>query len=224
MHPEYSSISTLIEDICSLHDSFSRDFLGKIKVTEAEEMNLKNQQVRNVIVDEPRIIKFQFMKYLQWHHEMLSRLFTHIEYEYEFSHLDFRSRVKQKDSIVNKLLFYRYEKDEKGKVALNKCLNDLLGFRIIVDDFNHRCEGFDNICKEFKRHYKIHNNDASKEKENYFATHVYFYGKNQYFPWELQIWSARDAKQNEISHTGHKSKREYINWPQAYKVSNEYEK
>jgi Region found in RelA / SpoT proteins len=218
MHPEYGSIRTLIADICSLHDSFSRDFLGIIDGNEV--FNLKKKQVRNMIVDEPRVINHHFMEYLQKYHELLGRLIVNIEYEYDYMHLDFRLRIKQKDSIVNKLLHYRYGKSEEGQVALNKCLNDLLGFRIIVNDFNHFCSDFESICIELKNQYKIEHKNSTKD--GYVATHVYFYGDNKYFPWELQIWNSNDANNNVISHKEHKSKRDYINWPQAYKESNEY--
>ncbi|MGO8609138.1 hypothetical protein ACC848_39940, partial [Rhizobium johnstonii] len=45
-----------------------------------------------------------------------------------------RYRIKQAESISEKLLYYMTDVHEFGKVPLNKCLNDLLGFRILVID------------------------------------------------------------------------------------------
>lgn len=213
-----SLIQTLINDICSLHESFSRDFFNEPGTV----INMKKTEVRNVIFDEPQIIQISFLQLIQKYHDFLGKLIIYIDYEYDYKDLDFRLRIKQKDSIVNKLFHYKFGKTEEGKIPINKCVNDLLGFRIIIEDFEHNCTDFINMCDVLKQNYKINHIDSSKD--GYKATHIYFLGKNNYFPWELQIWNSADELQNELSHKEHKSKREYINWPQVYFDSTEFQK
>ncbi|KFM93028.1 hypothetical protein [Paenibacillus macerans] len=216
MAANYQSIGKLIEEVCDLHGDVSRVFFSK---GNNKSINLKKKQVRDVIFDGPKNISSDFLYSIDQYLEMLNRLIVQMEYEYYYSHWDFRSRIKQKESVVNKLFYYRFGKDILGEVPINKCLNDLLGFRIIVDGFEHSdCRELDDICNRIKDKYKINIIDSSKH--GYKGTHIYFYGENNFFPWELQIWNPADTKQNEQLHKEHKSKRQYIYWPQEY-VSND---
>lgn len=56
-------------------------------------------------------------------------------------------------------------------------------------------------------------------KGSYNGTHIYIYGSNFTFPWELQIWDSNDSSANEQSHSEHKAKRAYISWLQIYAES-----
>lgn len=78
-------------------------------------------------VRDQNIVESNFLSYVQSYYDLLRGVLVNTAYEYEYEHLDFRSRIKQKDSILNKLLYYKDEKNEQGKVPINKCLNDLLG-------------------------------------------------------------------------------------------------
>ncbi|WP_052088298.1 hypothetical protein [Paenibacillus wynnii] len=218
MSQAYDKICKLISAICYEHDKFSQAYLDTY---EDSALNLKKKEVKDIMISDHEIIKYSFLQLIQDYLDQLGNLVVDLEYEYEYEDLDFRLRIKQKDSIVNKIYHYKFGKNEEGKVPLNKCLNDLLGLRIIVNSFDHNCEDFKSICENLKKDYKMTKINSSKDK--YKATHVYFYGNNKYFPWELQIWDSSDSQQNETSHKEHKSKREYINWPQMYAKSNEYE-
>ncbi len=86
-------------------------------------------------------------------------------------------------------------------------MNDLLGFRISLEGFDHECEEFKKMCRIIKKFYKIKYIDSSKGE--YKATHIYFYGNNnKFYPWELQIWLPEDFQTNYDSHEKHKQ--EYI--------------
>ena len=108
-------------------------------------------------------------------------------------------RIKQLNSIEYKI--YRYNVGElRGKVPINKCLNDLFGMRIIMDDsFTH---------DDLKEHI-----DASKKE--YVASHLYIKPSNQLFPWELQIWKKEDERNNLESHKLYKQ--DYTSWENEYK-------
>ena len=117
------------------------------------------------------------------------------------------SRVKTLNSIQYKIQNY-YLNHENGEIPLKKCLNDIFGIRIILDEkvdyFNIR-----NIIKlEFPELKCINSN-----KMSYYAVHIYFGNdNNKNFQWELQIWDKEHEKKNLESHT--KYKQDYTKWEQ----------
>ena len=121
------------------------------------------------------------------------------------------SRVKAQNSIEYKIYNYMTEKHEYGEVALNKCLNDLYGLRIIFkEDVEYNIiKNF--IDEKYKKTLKCY--DASKE--DYVATHVYFKEDNYSFQWELQIWDKSHYDSNIISHEHYKQ--DYTKWEEENK-------
>lgn len=118
-------------------------------------------------------------------------------------------RIKQLNSIEYKI--YRYNVGElRGKVPINKCLNDLFGMRIIMDDsFTH-----DDLKEHIEESYlDMKLTDASKKE--YVASHLYIKPSNQLFPWELQIWKKEDERNNLESHKLYKQ--DYTSWENEYK-------
>lgn len=91
-------------------------------------------------------------------------------------------------------------------MAINKCLNDIIGFRLIFK----RDEDFKKIISYIKNKYSnIKCIDSSKNK--YIAVHLYFTNDNNYlFRWELQLWNSSDEYNNKESHE--KYKQEYTNY------------
>jgi|GEM_PF-438440 len=217
----YDNIKGIILEICKLHNEFSNKWVNSGSF---EFINLKRKLITDIsqVIDDRGvfILDNSFYSLIKNYVYKLEKLVIDIDFEYTYSDLDFRLRVKQNESIVNKLKYYRVGKEDKGRYPLNKCLNDLLGFRIIIDDFDHDCVYFDALCESIKSEYKIRKRNSSKN--NYKATHIYFYGEsNTYFPWELQIWNSNDEAQNEHSHRIHKQ--EYTKWANIYKNSTEIE-
>ncbi|MEW4368645.1 hypothetical protein [Paenibacillus kandeliae] len=220
MKTQNAQIQQLIKELCLLHQESSKSFFES---TSCASVNFKKKQVRDIINDTTGTIETSFLKLIDEYHENLGDLIVDMEQEYDYSCFDFRSRIKQKESILNKLIYYRYGKDEQGKSALLKCLNDMLGCRIIVNEFDHEGTDCYSILNDIGIDYKIDGRNASKGND-YRASHIYFYGQNIYFPWELQIWLPKDSQKNEQSHKEHKSKRAYISWPDDYNQPIEYEK
>lgn len=118
-------------------------------------------------------------------------------------------RIKQLNSIEYK--FSRYNTgDLKGKVPINKCLNDLFGVRIIIDSsFTH-----DDLADHLKAKYSMLKL-TNASKNGYIASHLYFMMDNQLFPWELQIWQKQDEMNNLASHKLYKQ--DYTSWENNYK-------
>lgn len=123
-----------------------------------------------------------------------------------------RSRAKTINSIDQKLELYNSSDHQNGNVPIIKCLNDLLGFRIIIDDdFTfYDIQNFIETNYSNIEGYKLRCIDSSKN--GYYATHIYFTvkGSNYYFPCELQVWKKCDEKNNILSHKIYKQ--EYTNW------------
>ena len=68
-------------------------------------------------------------------------------------------RIKQLNSIEYKI--YRYNVGElRGKVPINKCLNDLFGMRIIMDDFFTH----DDLKEHYRRKLSRYEADRRFEK------------------------------------------------------------
>lgn len=114
------------------------------------------------------------------------------------------SRVKAQNSIVYKLENY-CSYHESGKIPLKKCVNDLLGIRIVInEEFVYR--DIKDYMEENFPQYKC----IDSSKLSYKATHIYFEKGNFFFPWELQVWMAKDEKSNFASHKEYKQ--EYTKW------------
>lgn len=100
------------------------------------------------------------------------------------------SRVKALNSIQYKIENYQVN-HENGKIPLKKCLNDIFGFRIILEE---------EIDFEYIKNY-VNSNFSdlkciSSIKGEYKAVHIYFGNDdNTNFQWELQIWD----RKNEVS-------------------------
>lgn len=140
---------------------------------------------------------------------------NHLDIKIAFDKLNLQSevnsRVKAQNSIEFKINNYMTDKHEYGEVALNKCLNDLYGIRII---FNENVEY--NDIKTFideKYNGKLKCYDASKG--DYVATHIYFKEDNYSFQWELQIWDVAHYKSNIVSHEHYKQ--DYTKWEEENK-------
>lgn len=123
------------------------------------------------------------------------------------------SRIKSRNSVEEKLSVYSGTGENFN---VNKCLNDLFGIRIIIDDDL----SFDSIFNLFRDNKDVKCIDSSKPKhsnpKDYTATHIYFRSKgNTHFQWELQIWRTKDEVQNQKSHKGHRFR--YTTWEKVRK-------
>ena len=119
-------------------------------------------------------------------------------------------RIKAVNSIQYKIKNYT-KTHENGKIPINKCLNDILGFRIVLEEKIKYNEIDDIISKKFKDIKCI-----LSSKGDYVAVHLYFGKGNRYvFPWELQIWDKPHEESNYLSHS--KYKQAYTKWEEENK-------
>lgn len=216
------TIETLINELLSLYLTVSEKWRQN---EEYLSFNQKRVQVCDVIeclksVNDIQleVLKNQYIDNILKYKGFLNYYFLEsqtVDFESVFKDLNLSSRVKFTNSIINKLYYYGNQKKEKGKVSLNKCLNDLMGYRIIINqdidfedlfyELNDKYQGEKNIriIKSFRGDYK--------------AIHLYFKLSNQFYSWELQIWLKKYERSNLESHKIHKQS--YKNWEIFYKES-----
>lgn len=181
--------------------------------------NLKKTQVRHVCSSNPDnidgFINEDFLKYIDDYKFSLGSLYAKILLRLEDeAGLTIGGRIKNDDSILLKLHRKRFE--DGGKFALNKYLNDLLGFRLIDSDFDKNITDFSHHIDSLKEQKMRFVHRYREIGDNYKGYHVYFMGVGaMYFPMELQIWDEKQEKVNLASHETYK--KDYTYWPQIYK-------
>lgn len=111
-------------------------------------------------------------------------------------------RVKSPESIIEKL--NRMNERDNGNFPINKCLNDILGYRIIDNNYNNNINGIIKLIERFKEE-KFRIKPVDRNLDSYKAYHIYFRGgSNMHFPIELQLWDKKDELSNRESHKKHK--------------------
>ena len=128
----------------------------------------------------------------------------------ELFELDINRRLKNSRSIHLKLFKYLV-KEGGGKYPINKCLNDLLGYRFIF----HSDLTLDDVYREIEHYINENYSDnmvkiQNASKLDYKALHIYFKISNQCFPCELQVWLQKDHSNNVKSHRI--QKQAYLDW------------
>lgn len=193
-------ILDLAKKINHLHKTFGEEWITE------ESVNLKTKRIEHICFEES-FIDSSFYNYAMKYIQKVARFSVENVYSID-SPYRLVSRTKSPDSIVAKIMYYRHEKSERGRVSINKCLNDLLGLRIFVSGFAHE-ENTKKLGEMLAKYsIKVHNSC----KGEYRATHLYFQNKNnRLFPWELQIWNQEDEEKNLASHAVHKQ--DYTTWP-----------
>lgn len=127
---------------------------------------------------------------------------------------DISSRIKVKDSYIDKLIRYN-SGPLNGKVKLSKCLNDLYGLRLIFKDSQPLWLWIEEINAYYQSRgiKNIRAIDASK-KVSYKAVHIYFSALPRYPSWEVQLWNPEDAARNRKLHETYKTG--YLSHPEKY--------
>ncbi len=166
-------------------------------------INMKKIRVEDVYKNEKYLIYvFNYRKYISDNITELVETIQNIVFQNTIN-----TRIKALNSIQYKIQNYK-QNHENGKIALKKCLNDVFGIRIILNDNIDYKKIKKYINKEFPKLKCI----ESKRNE-YQAVHVYFGNDDNYkFQWELQIWNKKDEIKNLESHK--KYKQDYVKWEQ----------
>lgn len=208
----YDDLKKLIDYIqCAYHKT--NELWKTINVTP---IHLKKKLVSDIEINPVGTIYTTIQQYVQFLNERSTSILFDLALFYGGN---VNARVKAPNSIEYKIQNYKSEKHAFGKVPINKCLNDLFGFRIFFDKpvSLSDIENFIDNTYSQGTHYIDKCIDSSKLE--YKAVHVYFREDNFTFPWELQIWCASDVENNFASHK--KYKQEYTYWEKQNKEMKE---
>lgn len=96
------------------------------------------------------------------------------------------SRFKSDDSIYRK-----YEKTLKNNGGFKQCFNDVLGFRLYMEEYP----------TEFPEYYRVVDlRNGKLIDDGYRAIHLYYQRDNRAYPIEIQLWCGKDYQFNVWSH------------------------
>ena len=96
------------------------------------------------------------------------------------------SRFKSDDSIYRK-----YEKTIKNNGGFKQCFNDVLGFRLHMEEYP----------TEFPEYFRVVDLRKGKATDDgYRAIHHYYQRDNRAYPIEIQLWCGKDFQYNVWSH------------------------
>ncbi|MEY4978826.1 MAG: hypothetical protein RLZZ352_1096 [Pseudomonadota bacterium] len=182
-----SQVKQLVCEINRLHNEFSNDYFETGKI---EKINL-SRTIRHVPA--PHIYRYR----LTLHESINDYLMTaNIDIKYFY-------RVKTRESIDDKIERFA---SRENQYPVHNWLNDIFGARIVLDA--DEIEAVTNLLDEWQETLGL-KNWYFRETGGYRGLHVYFKNKsNFYFPWELQIWDAKDIQSNIQNHE--KFKRNFV--------------
>lgn len=197
-----NDLKSLIDYIQTVYGEVTEEWMN----SEAIKINLKKSQVADIDVD--GVAYKSIVEYVQLLNERCAAITLRLSF---VCSCQVTARVKAQNSIEYKIQNYKTERHEFGRVPINKCINDLFGVRIILDE----PVAFEQICAFIENTYQGKYKCIDSSKLDYKAVHLYFRGTNQAFPWELQIWNSCDVESNFASHK--KYKQEYTTWEKESK-------
>lgn len=164
-------------------------------------INLRSKKVKAIYCDE------NLFSYISKYRSFINEkgVFLSLRFQKIATVNQISSRVKNINSVQYKIQNY-IETHSNGEIAINKCLNDLFGIRMIFKD----SITFEEISLFIKQNFP-ELKCLNSSKGEYVATHIYFgKGKNSNFQWELQIWDKAHEESNFSSHAEYKQG--YTKW------------
>ena len=199
-------LDKLIEFIYNKHDIISKDWK---KDKRYKPINMKKIQVADVVLNN------ELLDIIYDYRNFISNYYTDLLNDISLLKLNnqVELRIKAYSSLQDKInRYYAEKKHEYGKISINKCVNDILGIRLIFNEAKNLQEVMNYINKKYNNLKSI---DSSKD--GYVATHVYFMkNDNLKFQWELQLWNKKDVENNKECHE--KYKQEYTKFENTSEV------
>lgn len=150
----------------------TEDLLKSISYTSQFSQSLKTLSLRNTAIDK---ILSDVNRYRDFYTKML------FEHDSLIS-----SRFKSDDSIMRK-----YEKTLRTNGGFKQCFNDVLGFRIHLDQYPDRFPDYFRVVDLRK---------GKKIDDGYRAIHLYYQRDSHSYPIEVQLWCEDDFLFNIWSH------------------------
>lgn len=193
-------LSILIKSFSSMFSDFNQTYYSDCP----HDLNLKNTYVSKCEFDSN--FRQTIINYLQGVTDFILDSDTFFALQStQFG--KFRSRTKSVESIYAKIHHYAKRENSEGGAAVNKCLNDLFGSRIILPNVKDNLELIMETLNGLKTEGIIWRYYIRDKNDGYFAIHCYFREDNFKFPWELQIWDYEDEESNIKSHSAHENQK-----------------
>lgn len=173
----------------------------------SQRINLKKKCICDIYNIKKSEFTLEFIKYINSFKEIAEDIEFDLICEFgqniqTTENFKFISRIKTTESLIQKVL--KKMKEDEGKFSINKCINDLLGLRIIDGDYKENKKYIDNIIEELKKAgFKIKNIERDLVT-GYKAYHIYIIRNNYTFPIEIQIWDKEHEQKNIDLHSKHK--------------------
>lgn len=194
-------ISQLIISINKIQLDFYKDIGSQDLIPK---INYKKNQISHLVTDKK--LSNSFFDYLTGYYFFASQLINSdiiAELSDQYSDLNLTMRLKSIVSLQNKIEKY-YHGKLLGKTPIQKCVNDIIGFRIILNQDCSKNPSFIQMCDDHRRK-NIIRKYYFKEDSGYRGMHIYFNAQsNLFLPWELQVWYDEDEAANYRSHRKYK--------------------
>lgn len=176
-----------------------------------KKINLNKKQICDIYNLENGEITSEFKDYIDsfsdiaedLKFELLCDLVENVEFTEGFK---FTSRIKTRESLIQKIL--KKMREDDGKFSIKKCINDLLGLRIIDIDYKNNKDHIDSVLEDLKNDGINIRNIERNLSTGYKAYHIYIIRNNNTFPIEVQIWDKEHEEKNIELHSKHKE--EYV--------------
>ncbi len=123
---EIEKIVQLINNIGEYHKTFSNNFYKN----NDSNINLKKTTIDKILKETS--YNGLFMDLIDEYIKLISKEILVSEIRSNSSKFTIRFRGKNRESVLNKLYYYRFDRDE-FQIPIQKCLNDIMGFRIILE-------------------------------------------------------------------------------------------
>lgn len=202
MRNVYDDLKALIDSIQAVYTSFTNEWLEETN----SKINLKKTLVSDIDTDSS--VYKSIIGYVQLLNDKSADITLQLS---SVCSCHVTARVKAQNSIEYKIQNYKTDRHEFGRIPINKCMNDLFGARIILN----QPLTFKEICSFIDETYSGKYKCIDSSKLDYKAVHIYFKESNHTFPWELQIWNECNVESNFLSHK--KYKQEYTTWEKESK-------
>ena len=199
-------LTELIGTIYNVHSELTKSWRIYANQANIQIFNQKSVKVKH-LMEKPLLMESvsAYVEYLKGRTEL--SLFNKESDGYEVM-----CRIKNHNSIEEKIEDYCMYRQEKGEVSVNKCLNDLFGIRIVIDCGTISTDEIEIAIGDLADTLYVEDKNVPERGTvpPYIAKHIYFKSGNEDYRWELQIWRSADQKNNHESHKTHRYK--YRRW------------
>lgn len=194
MEQPFETIKTIVTDIQGLRETFLTQNPQEVNLG----INLKKLTYTDIYYDHnfQTLIRHSLKNLVMFDFSLLD------DYQFDYQDITVRYRIKNPDTINEKIEQYYRREQTLGGINLQKGLNDFLGVRLIMVGINDNAEAIIEYLRSLgvRRPYYRHDHE-------YRGIHGYFYGNNSQFPWELQLWDEASRNDNLADHQYHEQQR-----------------